>query len=121
MCHEACTTSWLLLILHVGVGHAVAHTEAELWKTARCDSLLPTSIVLVQLHQLRHQLVVLHQPAPPRCWSARSAASCPLPPLLWLAPQAGPRIVAGGVDITTNQHFFGGPTVLLGSMLHLDA
>jgi hypothetical protein len=28
-----------LLILHVGVGHAVTHTEAELWKTARCDSL----------------------------------------------------------------------------------
>jgi hypothetical protein len=41
--HAACTASWLLLILHVGVGHAGTHTEAELWKTAR-PVRLPTPI-----------------------------------------------------------------------------
>jgi hypothetical protein len=36
MYHAACTASWLLLILHVSVGHAVTHTHtgAEPWKTA---------------------------------------------------------------------------------------
>jgi hypothetical protein len=70
----------LLLILHVGVGHAVTHTEAELWKTVRCDSLRRSCWAAAPppAPPLRHQLARRASPAPPP-WSARSTAACPLP------------------------------------------
>jgi hypothetical protein len=41
MRHAACTASWLLLIPHVGVGHAVTHTEAELWNALAFAAIQP--------------------------------------------------------------------------------
>jgi hypothetical protein len=92
VCHAACTASWMLLILHVGVGHAVTrHTEAEaLWKqTARCDSLR-RSWWCSGAASPAPPPARRASPAPPP-WSARSAAACPLPLLRRLAPQASPR------------------------------
>jgi hypothetical protein len=96
MCHAACTASWLLLILHVGVcAHAVAHTEAELLEDRPVR--LPTSVVLVQ----RFTSSATSSPCFTSSTSLVSAllqlpAHCPCGG--WLHKQA--LVVAGGVDFS---------------------